>query len=103
MRTGKSVLSRLAVVSSILLVLAFIGCGTNNATTGNAEAGAGDGSGMDGPGGGGDASPFDGNVFNGDGGCLKFGGGCTNNSECCSGTCKGGVCSFPTCVSDNQA
>jgi hypothetical protein len=35
--------------------------------------------------------------------CLSLGEPCAQGSDCCSGACAGGVCSFPACVSDGQS
>jgi hypothetical protein len=37
------------------------------------------------------------------GSCLGLGGGCSVGSDCCSGDCSGGVCSYPACTSDHGA
>ncbi len=42
-------------------------------------------------------------VFTRDGGCLALASACSQNAECCSGTCSGGVCAYPACTPDHLA
>ncbi len=100
---GKALLRKLAAVGWIAVTLvalgSTLGCGSNNATGGGPDGG------RDGTLGDSGVGLPDGGPFNPDSGgkCLNLGGGCTAGSECCSGTCKAGVCAFPSCISDTQA
>src|SRR5579872_6612926 len=96
-------------IAVVAAALAALGCGSSGATPGDGGAHdatsdgvsttSGDGSSSsetgagDDTGGGGDAGAS----------CLRLGGACTQASECCSGSCVGDVCVFPSCTSDNKA
>ncbi len=111
------------IVVVVLLVLAagLAGCGggtSEPALSGDAGSdSSADGNGFDGgfqtgDGGGsndaigamGDAALAP-DVFGGSAGgsCLKLGGGCATNADCCDGDCSNGLCSYPACASDHQA
>ena len=52
----------------------------------------------------GSSSSSSGDPFGGDGGdCGKLGSACATGTDCCSGTCVGGVCNLGACVADGQA
>src|SRR5581483_8735082 len=96
----------LVVLSIVSLMMMAIACG-DDSNPGNPDGDI-DGTILDEGGPGNDSGNNNGDggpPFCPDGGCncLNLGASCKVNSDCCSNSCNGGVCSFPNCTSDNQA
>ena len=102
MRTVKELV--VFVVQVVALWMAGIGlaaCGNSHSVTTGRDA-SDDGT-LLGTNGGGSSGGLSPGMFASDGGCLGLGGSCANAAQCCSGDCANGVCSYPSCTSDNQA
>jgi len=102
------------VIHAVALWAACIGlaaCGNSSGATAGKDASddvtlganGGDARGGSSSGGGGASGGLSPGMFSSDGGCLGLGGACANGAQCCSGDCANGVCSYPSCTSDNQA
>jgi hypothetical protein len=100
------------VASSSVLLLLWPACGTETGTLPPTDGGADaysappvppDGASTVSGGSAGDGG-LTSSVFTGNGGaCLTLGAVCGGSSDCCSGTCAGQVCAYPTCTADTGA